>query len=100
MQINLRALLGLQVVTESGTRIGKLTDVVLQTDTHAVATYVVRARLFGGREFLIKPAQVKKILADRLVVEDAALASAVPEQKISLAIQRQPGLSGVATRSE
>lgn len=100
MQINLRALLGLPVVTESGTRLGKLAEIVLQTDTHTVATYVARARMFGGREFLIKPAQVKKILADRLVVEDAVLTSAISEQKTSIAIQRQPGLSGAATRSE
>lgn len=76
MQINLRKLLGLPVITETGTKLGRVADVIIHTDTHGVSAYEVRAHLLGGQVYLISPVQVKEIREDSLIVFDTFIADA------------------------
>lgn len=98
MQINLRAVVGLPVVTKSGQKIGRVLDVVLNTDTHAVASYNVRERMFGKEQYVIKPVQVLEIRADGLIVEDAVLKDVVDE--VVVKGSATAAWSGAVPRSE
>ena len=73
MFINVKRLIHLPVFTESGTKLGKIFDVSLDAETHAVREYLVRHLPFGGHTYIIKPAQVIRITAERVVVDDAIL---------------------------
>ena len=62
-----RQLLGQRVVTEGGTNLGKVTDLVLHTDTAMVAKLYVSHLL---EERIIPLEKVVKVTKDRIVVKD------------------------------
>ncbi|MDO8626672.1 MAG: PRC-barrel domain-containing protein [Candidatus Magasanikbacteria bacterium] len=100
MQITLRNLLGLPVVTESGVKIGKVVDATLDCEAHAINAYLVRVGFFAGGEKLIKPNQVKQILADRLIVYDASLAEPGTRSSVVKNLASQSALGGAASMAE
>lgn len=75
MLLGLKQLIGLPVFTQSQQPVGKITGLILNSETHAVHQYTVKAaglaRVFA-RELLISPGQVISIDARRMVVEDLA----------------------------
>ncbi len=73
MLVGLKNLLHLPVETKSGGKLGKVVEVNLDTDGHLVREYIVRPALFSQRTFLIRPAQVIAVTAEKMVVEDGAL---------------------------
>lgn len=81
MLLNAKKILGLPVYTEVGVKIGRVFDITLDADAHAVREYCVRAGLVG-REKIIKPVQIKSITAEKMTVEDAVIknAAAAAEQ--------------------
>jgi len=80
MLVSLKKLIGLPVFTQSGSRLGKVSAVNIDTDSHTVREYLTHASIFNSRVFLIKPAQVADILEDKMVVEDAVLKNLEKEQ--------------------
>lgn len=74
MLISDKQLLGLSVVTESGTDLGSVSGFDINVDSHSVWRYHVRShhlirRIFGG-ELLISYTEVISISEDKMVVSD------------------------------
>lgn len=65
----------LPVVTESGTNLGHVCEIEINTDTHAVRAYLVgKPTLLSRHELLsIAPTQVISVTADRMMVADACV---------------------------
>ncbi len=76
MLVNDRHLLGLSVETDSGTHLGRVVGLTVQTETHRVEQYEVRrggVKGLGLPHLLISWTQVKAITEEKMVVEDAAI---------------------------
>jgi len=73
MFISLKKIIGLAVFTQSGNRLGKVSVVNLDTNSHTVQEYLARASIFNSRVFLIKPVQIVEITDKKMVVEDSVL---------------------------
>ncbi len=99
MRIDSRDLLGLPVVTASGTRLGKVLSFEVDADSHAVVAYHVGARNWplGGTDHLIAPGQVLAITAEKMTVADGAVRET--DEKTSGARQPMPTAAPVATRN-
>ena len=73
MRFRDKDLRNLPVVTREGDRIGKLSALVVDTESHAVVQYVVvRSRLLPAllpQELLVHPSQVISIDEDKMVVK-------------------------------
>lgn len=98
MRISIKQLVGLPVVTESGTQLGVVRDVELDVESHAVRQYVVGDRFFAKHNKLISPAHVIGITLEKMVVVDAC--GRAVENTAAASVVAQPSLSGVMTRSE
>ncbi|MCI0479366.1 PRC-barrel domain-containing protein [Candidatus Uhrbacteria bacterium] len=79
MYISQRRLMGLPVRTRSGTALGKLTDLVVDTDTGRLAAFMVRTRGFipglMDHELRIAWTQVISLSEKELVVTDGSVPS-------------------------
>lgn len=73
MLVGLKNLLHLPVETKSGSKLGKVVEINLDTDGHLVREYIVRPALFSQRTFLIRPVQVVAVTAEKMIVEDGVL---------------------------
>ncbi len=78
MIINLRQLKKLPVVTKSGIKLGKISEINFLLETQSIYQYVVRSSFFSDRIFLIQVNQVLEI-SDKIIVDDAVVA----EQTVS-----------------
>ena len=86
MQINIKKLLLLPVYTESGTRLGKVGDVVLDIDNHSVWHYVVHSGgLMSKDTYLVRPIQVKSITSEKMVVEESVTKEPAKEKSLPAA---------------
>ena len=73
MQLSHKQLIHLSVETESGTRLGSIVEVVLDSEQHVVVRYVVRSGPLPrplAAELLVAPAQVVSLSNEKMVVED------------------------------
>lgn len=73
---SVRKLIGLLVVTASGTKLGHIGDVAL-LDKMTVANYIVRTKRFGGKELVVAPTQVLNISTTEMTVEDTTTPEAI-----------------------
>ncbi len=71
MFVNIKSMLGLPVVTESGTKLGSLKDVEIDIDFHQVKKYHVSKSMFHKHDYEISPIEVVKINTEEIVVKDA-----------------------------
>jgi sporulation protein YlmC with PRC-barrel domain len=93
-QSSAQKILGLPVVTESGTTLGKVRDVNLDLDTHMVNHYIVAKRL-QKTPLLITPKQVVSISDERMVVEDTTNPNVVEaEMKASQSVSMGASFMG------
>ena len=74
---SVRKLIGLPVVTENGTRLGRLFDIAL-SDKANVVSYTVQTKRFGGKELIIAPNQVIAISENVITVADTTTVEPVP----------------------
>jgi len=74
---SVRKLVGLPVVTESGTRLGWLFDIAL-SDKANVVSYTVRTKRFGGKELVVAPSQVISVSDIAVTVMDTTTVEPVP----------------------
>lgn len=73
----------LPVVTELGLKLGTIHDVEIDTETHQVRKYIV-SRFLGRETYHVAPAQIKKITAQEIVVEDTVIKVTQPKIERSL----------------
>lgn len=72
MQITAKKIIHLPVVSEGGKQLGKVKDIILQTDSFSIAQLEV-ARAFSRSCFLIAISQVVVIRQDMVVVKDGVV---------------------------
>jgi len=95
MIINLRQLKKLPVITKSGMKLGKVSDINFLVDTQTIFQYIVRPSFLSGRIFLIKTNQVLEI-SDRIIVDDAVVSEKDLEKQTNNFVDNKL-LGGVAT---
>ncbi len=78
MIIDLQQLKKLPVVTKSGIKLGKISEINFLVETQTIFQYIVRPSFLSGRIFLIKTNQVLEI-SDKILVDDAV----VEEKKLT-----------------
>lgn len=66
------------VVTQGGTKLGSLKDVVIDCDSGRVVQYVVKQGLLSVAELLISSDEVIEILHNVIIVKDTAIKFAEP----------------------
>lgn len=81
MFVNHQKLIHLPVFTESGTKLGHIYDLEIDIETHHVRKYMVGPRFMGKETYLINPAQIKSITADKIIVEDTITKTPEPAKK-------------------
>ena len=79
MHLNLHTLLHLPVITESGARLGKVSDVTVDAETHTIVGYSVRPHWLTPPRYFIKPNQIKSINRERMVVANSLLTEREPQ---------------------
>jgi len=85
MIINSKMLTGLPVQTRSGLQLGRVADFEVETESHLVATYIVRpgrlTRPLARQTLRISRTQVLSITAERMIVDDNTPTEAVQENR-------------------
>ena len=94
MFVNVKAILGLPVITESGTKLGSLQDVEIDIDLHHVRVYQVSKSMFHKADYEISPSEVVKISTDEIIVKDAVLKEGVSAKDSFAQTVRKVGLDG------
>ena len=98
MFINLKTILHLPVFTESGAPLGKVRDAELDVDSHHVRHYRVSQGLINKDDYIITPAQIKTITAQKMIVDDAV--SKVSATVTSKNISSTAAFGGVSARTQ
>lgn len=83
MRITAKQILHLPVVSEGGKQLGKVKDVIFQTDSFSISHFEV-ARAFSRSCFLVAVSQVVVIRQDVIVVKDGVVRE--NEKKIPVTI--------------
>ncbi len=78
--MNTHSLMHLPVLTESGSKLGKVYDINIDIDNHCIKSYLVRAS-FISQSYLIKPVQIVSISREQIIVEDSLIVEKLPEKK-------------------
>ena len=73
MLIMIKKLVNLPTFTESGAKLGSVRDIELDTESHLLHTYHVGHKLPGMEKYLIAPAQVISITAEKMTVKDGVM---------------------------
>ncbi|MFA6272480.1 MAG: PRC-barrel domain-containing protein [Patescibacteria group bacterium] len=75
MKISSKKLLHLSVFTNSGEELGKISELIINVDTHEVEQYIIRSsnliEEFFSKELLINKSQVISISKEKMIVEDS-----------------------------
>jgi len=83
MRLDWKQLKSLSVETNSGTKLGKVCDLVLETAGQLVAQYVVKPTLLSSKKYLINQDQVIKFTEDKMVVEDGVMKRLTESDKVA-----------------
>ncbi|HLD61248.1 MAG TPA: PRC-barrel domain-containing protein [Patescibacteria group bacterium] len=97
MVINLQSLLHLPVFTKSGTNLGKVHDLKIDVDTHAIKQYIVESGLIAKHHYLIGPAQVIEITEEKIVVDDTITKDVVIKEEKQKSAPPEAALGGAVT---
>jgi sporulation protein YlmC with PRC-barrel domain len=91
--ITSKKLIGLEVFTEAGSYLGKVSNLEIDVDTHAVLRYIVKSRLGGiiPKELIIGVAEVISISLEKMVVRDGVARELAAEKKNSGAMEPETG---------
>ncbi|MFA5052293.1 MAG: PRC-barrel domain-containing protein [Patescibacteria group bacterium] len=78
MRMSAKQLVGLATYTQAGDHLGKVSDIVIDPETHTVQQYAIRSHDLIGellqRDLLVSADQVISISEEKMVVEDAVVA--------------------------
>jgi sporulation protein YlmC with PRC-barrel domain len=94
MLIDLKKLMHLPTCTESGVRLGLIQDIEFDLENHSVRSYTVGAKFFSKEIYRIRPAQIKEINAEKIVVEDAVLKEKQKDKLRDESKANNPALGG------
>lgn len=97
MIINLHQLKKLPVVTKSGIKLGKISEINFLVETQTIYQYIVRPSFLSGRTFLIQANQVLEI-GNQIIVDDAVATEKTAEVERSNKYVGSKILGGAATR--
>lgn len=97
MILNLHQLKKLPVVTKSGIKLGKISEINFLVETQTIFQYIVRPSFLSGRTFLIKVNQVIEI-GNQIIVDDAVVTEKVMEVEQPNKYVGNKILGGAATR--
>jgi sporulation protein YlmC with PRC-barrel domain len=87
MIINLQKLLHLPVYTEAGESLGKVFDMEINIESHAISCYMVRSNFLSLKYFLVKQSQVKEITEEKMVVYEALVQDILPKTSNSTILE-------------
>lgn len=97
MRLSLKKIIDLSVETEMGENLGKIIDLNLDINNHAVVEYVLQIGILKRQKLLIKPIQVVKITNEKMIVDDTVLKN---KSSLSLRSQLTTGASMLANVSQ
>lgn len=81
-RLPLKQLKRLPFKTRSGVVLGRVRDCLIETEGQQIMQYIVAARPFATKTFLIGRDQILSIQSDAVIVDDAAAASAKAETSL------------------
>lgn len=96
MRFTFKQLKKFSVDTVSGTHLGKVQDVVLDSEGQLVLQYVVNSALIGGQEYLISRDSVVRFEENKLIVDDGIVK--VQKEPVSLSPLGPQVVPGVSMR--
>lgn len=91
MRITLSQLKRLPVETKSGTKLGKVYDLVLEIEGQTIAQYHVKSALVVGEKYLVSRNQVIEINSKKMIVEDNVKKQLIedePQKKLAVEPER------------
>lgn len=71
MRLHLKQLKSLTVRTVSGIALGRVQDVIFETDGQLVAQYRIKSSVLSPKEYLVSRDQIVRIDAEAMLVDDA-----------------------------
>lgn len=77
MRLDLKQLKHLTVETKSGTQLGHIHDIVLETEGQLIAQYIVISSLLRTKHYIISRSQIVGFTDSKLIVDDGV----TPEEK-------------------
>jgi len=89
MRINLKKLI---VETQSGIKLGKVCDLVLETDGQTVLQYEVCGGLFCSKKYLISRNQVVRFEEGKIIVDDSVKKLVVNSETVKENVNVEPAL--------
>lgn len=98
MRLTLTQLMHLSVETVSGTKLGRVYDVVLETEGQLIAQYLVRRLRLGGALYRISRDQVVRFEEHRLIVDDGVVKEKMRDE--SFVGKKRVSVEPVAMREE
>lgn len=81
MRMTLRQLKKMSVETVSGVKLGRVCDIVFETDGQSILQYEVCGGLFCGERYLINRSQVVRFEEKKMIVEDNVTSVESVEEK-------------------
>ena len=100
MLINVRKLIGLPVFTQSGEKLGEVSDVNLDIESHVVREYLIKKNFFNKSSHIIKPNQVRQVTAEKMIVDDCFIKEAEEKRDKEKALSSTPAFGGVMASEE
>ena len=91
MFINWHTITHLPVFTESGQKLGHVSEVEIDIESHTIRKYIVSHGIVTKETFLIVPLQIKSITEEKMVVEDSIIKDVAPGET---AIPPSPAIAG------
>lgn len=91
--ITSKKLIGLEVFTEAGNYLGKISNFEIDVDTHAVLRYVVKSRLGGimPKELIIGASEVVSVSLEKMIVRDGVARELAAQKKNSGVMEPETG---------
>jgi len=83
MLIPVKQIISLPVYTQSNKKLGRVVDVNLDIENHAVVQYVVESGIVNKDVFLISPTQVVSITLEKMIVVDTITKELVSDIKVN-----------------
>ena len=101
MYLDLKTLLKLPVVTESGIELGRVHELEIDTMTHAIRRYVVEHGFIGKESYRIAPVQIRAITSEKIIVDDAVIKEGVKKKRLAEPeLPSEPALGAMVAPAE
>lgn len=82
MRLSLKQLMRLKVETVSGVKLGRVCDIIFETDGQTILQYEVCGCCLFGKKFLINRSQVVRFEEKKMVVDDTVSQVEIKSEKV------------------